>query len=208
MAMIDIKIDPSPRELRVFALLWALFFVVMGVIALSTETALLKIAAFTGACFVVSILLNTDFPKRAQLMGLCIPLGILAIWAFEHYTRASGAAFFARRGQLGFERLDGAALSLLVVLGLAGALGAAAVLASPALGKALYRGWMFAALPIGWTISHILLGMVYFLVFTPIGLIMRLLGKDPMERRFQPDAPTYWIKRPPPAESSRYFRQF
>ena len=102
----------------------------------------------------------------------------------------------------------GALLSLLAVLGLAGVLGAAAVLASPAFGSALYRGWMFAALPIGWTISHILLGMVYFLVFTPIGLIMRALGKDPMERRFQPDAPTYWIKRPPPAESARYFRQF
>lgn len=208
MAMIDIKIDPSPKELRVFALLWALFFVVMGVVALSTETALLKIAVFTGACFVVSIALNTDFPKRSQLMGLCIPLGILAIWAFEHYTRLSGVEFFARKGQLGFAKLDGAALSLLVLLGIVGAAGALGTLASRPIGRALYRGWMFAALPIGWTISHILLGMVYFLVFTPIGLVMRLLGKDPMERRFEPSAPTYWIKRPPPAEASRYFRQF
>lgn len=208
MAMIDIKINPSSKDLKVFALLWLLFFAAMGFIALATETALLKIAIFTGACFVVSIVLNTDFPKRSQLLGLCIPLGILSIWAFEHFARLSGVAFFSQRGQLGFEKLDGAALTLLIVLGAVGVLGAMAVLVSPAFGKSLYRGWMFAALPIGWTISHILLGLVYFLVFTPIGLIMRALGKDPMNRRFDPQAPTYWIRRPAPAEPSRYFRQF
>jgi len=46
------------------------------------------------------------------------------------------------------------------------------------------------------------------LVFTPIGLTMRLFGWDPLERRFDPNASTYWVEHKPPASPSRYFQQF
>ena len=43
---------------------------------------------------------------------------------------------------------------------------------------------------------------------TPVGLLLRLRGFDPLSCRFQPEADSYWIPRRPPAELDRYFRQF
>jgi hypothetical protein len=47
-------------------------------------------------------------------------------------------------------------------------------------------------------ISPIVLGIVFYLCIAPIGWIMRLVGKDPLRLRFEPDAETYWIAREPP----------
>lgn len=80
--------------------------------------------------------------------------------------------------------------------------------AIPPIRKPLYLGWMYAAFPIGWTISHVLLGITYYLVLTPIGLVIRLLGRDPLERRFEPQRETYWSRHQPDADPARYFRQF
>jgi len=48
---------------------------------------------------------------------------------------------------------------------------------------------------LGWLNSRILLGLMYFLVFAPMGVLMRLLGKDPMKRRIDPSTPTYRVAR-------------
>jgi hypothetical protein len=89
-----------------------------------------------------------------------------------------------------------------------GGLVAVVVWIAPAAGKKLYVGWMLAAQPIGWTISHLVLAAVYYLVLTPIGLLMRLFGRDPMQRHFDRSATSYWVKRPTEADPSRHFRQF
>jgi hypothetical protein len=81
-------------------------------------------------------------------------------------------------------------------------------LAWPAAIRPLFVGWIVAAYPIGWTVSHVLLSAIFFLVLTPIGLILRATGTDPMHRSFDPDARTYWSKREPVREAARYFRQF
>jgi hypothetical protein len=58
-------------------------------------------------------------------------------------------------------------------------------------------------------ISNVLLFLVFAWVFTPIGLIMRALGRDPMTRRLDRQASTYWIAHDPSAAGmKRYFRQF
>ncbi len=74
--------------------------------------------------------------------------------------------------------------------------------------KPIYLGWIHLAYPIGWVISHAAMAMIYCLVFTPIGLIMRLFGRDPMERRFDRSAASYWVEHNPAGEPGRYFRQF
>ncbi|MDK2971680.1 MAG: hypothetical protein PWP23_1435 [Candidatus Sumerlaeota bacterium] len=74
--------------------------------------------------------------------------------------------------------------------------------------KYLYLAWMYAAFPIGWTVSHLALGITYYLVMTPIGLLLRAAGKDPMERKFLKDAPTYWIEHRTGGDRQRYFRQY
>jgi membrane protease YdiL (CAAX protease family) len=127
-------------------------------------------------------------------------------------------------------RLRQFAIVLLLSLGLAGAFAAwklsavrhAAPIALWALGIALaaiglaaprwiwplYIVWMAVALPLGWVMSHMALGIIYFLVFTPIALIFRLIGRDFLHRRFDRRAESYWIKRGLPGKVAHYFRQF
>ncbi len=114
--------------------------------------------------------------------------------------------FFALIGGLVFWRLG--SLAVPSVLWLAGAVLGLVYYAVRPLRRPMYLGWMYAVYPLGWTISHLLFGCIYFLVMTPIGLLMRLSGRDPLERRFDPEAGTYWVERPARVEPSRYFRQF
>ncbi len=78
----------------------------------------------------------------------------------------------------------------------------------PAVRRPIYLGWMYAFLPLGMVTSFLLLAAIYFLVFTPIGFLMRLVGRDRVPKQFDPAAISYWIKRPPPRPSESYFRQF
>jgi hypothetical protein len=83
------------------------------------------------------------------------------------------------------------------------ALGAAAVFAVLAL------LWTAALAPLNklWTklglllyriVSPIVLGLLFYLTVTPIALLMRLLGKDPLRLRRDPDGASYWVIRTPP----------
>ena len=77
----------------------------------------------------------------------------------------------------------------------------------PAVMRVVFLGMSYAAFPIGFVLSHVILAIVYYLVITPTGLLMRLFGYDPMHRRFDPDAETYWHGREQPERIERYFRQ-
>jgi hypothetical protein len=57
-------------------------------------------------------------------------------------------------------------------------------------------------------VSHILMAIIYFGLITPIGLVMRAVGYDPMEREFDRQATTYWKKHEQSQDVGRYFRQF
>ena len=46
--------------------------------------------------------------------------------------------------------------------------------------------------------SAIIMGLIFYVAVTPTALIFRILGKDPMRRRLDPEAATYWIDREPP----------
>ena len=61
----------------------------------------------------------------------------------------------------------------------------------------MYLGWMRLVMPIGITLSYLLLGLIYFAVITPIALVMRAFGRDKLERRFLGDAATYWAGHDP-----------
>ena len=78
----------------------------------------------------------------------------------------------------------------------------------PPIRKLIYVGWMYAAFPIGWTISHLLMGAIYYLAVTPIALIMRATGRDPLNRQFDRSAKTYWTPHERSDDIGRYFRQY
>jgi hypothetical protein len=80
--------------------------------------------------------------------------------------------------------------------------------AIPPIRRPMFVGWMYLAYPVGYVMSHVLLGIIYFGVLTPVGLVLRAFGYDPMARRFDRGAPTYWVARETRPDSARYFRQF
>jgi hypothetical protein len=52
------------------------------------------------------------------------------------------------------------------------------------------------------------MALIFYLVVTPVAVIMRLVGRDPMERTFDRSAKTYWKPRRTDPSSTRYFRQY
>ena len=138
MALLDLNQNPTPRELKAFGVLFAVFFALVG--------------------------------------GL--------VW-WQSGSRTAGLIVWAAAG--------------VVIL--------AFLLAAPAR-RPIYLAWSYALYPIGYMITLVLMGIIYYLVITPTGLLMRLFGRDPMSRRFQPDAASYWIARKEDASLDRYFRQF
>jgi len=92
---------------------------------------------------------------------------------------------------------------------LGGALAVAIVGRSyPVILRYIYTAWMLLALPIGWLVSHLLMAAVYYLVLTPIGVVMRLAGRDPLQRKFDRSAKTYWQPSAAEPDLDRYFLQF
>ena len=119
------------------------------------------------------------------------------------------AAWIYVTGRIGgFEVGEFAALAASVFLWiLAAACGLLALMAPAAL-RPLYVGLSLATAPIGLVVSFLLLAMVFYGVLTPIGLVMRWMGRDPLGRRFDPQARGYWVARRRVDDIKRYFRQF
>lgn len=136
--MIELKTDPTPRELRQFAGLW---FPAFGLV-------------------VASLLWKAGWTQ--------ITLGWIGVVA---------------------------------LIALAG-------LVNPRWIKPVFVGLIYLTFPIGWVVSHVLMIGVFYLILVPTGLIMRLIGYDPLRRRLDREAETYWIERPEPSSPKRYFRQF
>ncbi len=49
---------------------------------------------------------------------------------------------------------------------------------------------------------------LFYVVIAPVGALMRLFGKDPMDRHLLPNAATYWVDARPPRAKADYFKQF
>jgi hypothetical protein len=61
--------------------------------------------------------------------------------------------------------------------------------------------------PIGWLVSRIFLAVLYYGVFTPFALLFRLIGRDVLCRRKQPDRTSFWTARRATVDIQSYFRQ-
>jgi hypothetical protein len=91
------------------------------------------------------------------------------------------------------------------------AVGGLALLSSLVYPKAnlgLYLALTVIAYPIGFVLSYGIMGTLFFAVITPMGLAMRVFGRDPMERRRLPEAESYWVKARARRPSESYFKQF
>ena len=188
MAVIELKLDPTRRELKQFGWLLLIFTGALGGGVIWKPHGLIGAAWFMGIAVVVSLFLNSSSPRPRQALGFILPL----IFGLIGTVVQSGTP----------------ALKVACVVWGMGAVLSAGVWVWPVFARKVYIEWMSAAEPIGWTISHFILGIVFYGVITPIGLIMRLVGRDPMQRKFAPNAATYWEPRAQVADVKRYFRQF
>ena len=61
--------------------------------------------------------------------------------------------------------------------------------------RPIYTVWMKFAHAVAWFNTRVLLGLFFYLVMTPMGVIMRLAGKDFLQERIDRSAASYWVKR-------------
>ena len=70
----------------------------------------------------------------------------------------------------------------------------------------LNRAWMRFGALLNRIVSPVVLGLIFFAVFAPVGIVMRLAGRDAMSRRFEPGRRSYWVPREPPGPREDSFR--
>lgn len=64
---------------------------------------------------------------------------------------------------------------------------------APATLKPVYHVWMTIGLVLGWINTRIILGIMFFLIILPVGLLKRLTGRDPMERSLIRERKSYRV---------------
>ncbi|MEZ6121174.1 MAG: hypothetical protein R3C28_32040 [Pirellulaceae bacterium] len=71
----------------------------------------------------------------------------------------------------------------------------------------IYRTWLLAVAPIGYVVSLVAMSLVFYLVVTPIGWLVKICGVSSFPRQ-RGTVTTYWQSRSAPRDARSYFRQF
>jgi hypothetical protein len=133
------------------------------------------------------IQLNPPAKTLRQFAGLWLAcFGGLALWEGLIRRHASASAVF---------------LTLALAIGPLG-------LVWPKVLRPIYASWMVLTFPIGWLISQLTLALIFYGLFTPIGLLFRLMGRDPLHLARPEGVETYWSSKVTHADLRRYFKQF
>lgn len=119
--------------------------------------------------------------------------------------RGFGIVFAVVFAVIGFwPLLDGEAARIWALT--VGAVFLAASLLAPGVLKPLNRVWFLFGMALGRVVNPLVMGLLFYGTITPIALVMRLAGKDPLRLGFDPDAKTYWIDREPPGPAPESMR--
>jgi len=92
--------------------------------------------------------------------------------------------------------------------GLGGFCGLASALGLVALVRPVYVGLTLVGWPIGFVVSHVLLATIYLLMFTPMAIVFRLTGRDPMRKKPHGKVDSYWIVREKQRSPASYLRLY
>ena len=66
---------------------------------------------------------------------------------------------------------------------------------APSLLRPIYKGWMAVGHVLGWVNTRLLLGILYYGLIVPMGMVMRMIGRDPMRRQYVRDTDSYRVLR-------------
>lgn len=79
----------------------------------------------------------------------------------------------------------------------------------PPLARFLHFIWMKLAFCIEWGVTRLIMCLIFYLIFTPLGLMMRCLGKDLLDRKIEKEKKSYWKEKPKVSfNPANYERQF
>src|SRR6476646_556781 len=75
----------------------------------------------------------------------------------------------------------------------------------PQIARPFYMLWYFLGCCVGIVVGNLLFATFYYLVLTPMGLAMRLGGRDPLRRKFDRSTPSYWQDSEKDIDPKRYY---
>ena len=94
---------------------------------------------------------------------------------------------------------------------LLGGIGAAVgfvCLAVPITARPLYYVWYALAAAMGLVMANLIFTIIFFALFTPAALVLRLLGRDALNLKWKRSSASHWQDAPPMRPAAQYFRQF
>ena len=112
-------------------------------------------------------------PKKVRSFGLLFGFLFLAIAAYLLYRERAEWVWLAVPG-------------ILFIL---------AGIALPSALRPVYVAWMKFAFVLAWINTRLILGIFFYFVLTPLGFLLRMMGKDLLEERIDKNAKSYWIPR-------------
>lgn len=129
-------------------------------------------------------------PASMRVFGLVmlVACGVFATLSWLTYRR-TGAEWRA---------------GLAMLLALAGTVLFVWSLVAPASLQPVYRGWMAFGQRLGAIVSGVLLLVLYYIVVTPVGWLMRATGTDPLSRAARAAGESYWVPHPARPERDDY----
>ena len=112
---------------------------------------------------------------------------------------------FSLLGLFAVWRANGISTGSLVLWGIGASLAIAAFI--PGLGRVAYLAVYLPTSIMGYVVSHVILTLMFFLIITPLGLALRLTGKDPLQQR-RLKQKTGWMPVNAVKHEDSYYRQF
>jgi hypothetical protein len=188
MTPIETNRDPSSRQRKALGLALCALGGLVALMIWHKPASLMLISCVSGLAWCASMMFNHDEPRGRQWKAIVIPIVVGLMYAAVRYLGSPAPIAVAVAG-------------VFVALG-------TLVWFRERFGNKFYKTWSLLFLPLAWSVSTLLLVLVYYGVLTPFGLVLRMLGRDSMHRKLDRDRTTYWLKRPEVVDPERYFRQF
>ena len=135
---------------------------------------------------------NPDLPARRKFaVSLIIGFPVIAVvFALVSYLKTHAIGHFPLwLGGIGF------AVGIILWL-------------LPQIAKPFYIAWYFLGCCIGIVVGNVLFALFFYLVFTPLGLLLRLRKNPAITKGFNKSAKTYWRNAEKQIDLKRYYRQF
>jgi hypothetical protein len=118
-----------------------------------------------------------------------------------------GALVLWKGNLFGFD-LGDAVRPVTLTLWALGILSGAFSVVYPEANRPLYVGLAVLTYPIGLAVSFIIMVILFYGLITPVGLLFRVIRRDPLHRKWERDAKSYWVPSQGTREKKDYLRQF